>query len=269
MIKEEDPNHPTSTAICRVGREKLDLYRQYCPDIDILGLNGYLDMATLPQRLDHYGWDGPFVITEFGADGPWEVEKSPWNAPLEPNSGQKARAFEWIYRNVVQSNPNCLGSYAFVWCDGQEGLLPWFNMQLPGRILLEPATALGEIWTGAPRGNRPPVISPRNIVLGHDTILSERNWYEFAPGTELTCTVDATDPDGDPIDIRWRLCVEASFDPYFGRTVAQATGNGAILAVPDEAETVCYRLSVVVTDDHAQGATASVPIRASRYHNPI
>jgi Glycosyl hydrolases family 2, TIM barrel domain len=39
MIKKEDPNHPTMTVIAEVVDKKTPLFRDYCPDVDILRLD--------------------------------------------------------------------------------------------------------------------------------------------------------------------------------------------------------------------------------------
>jgi hypothetical protein len=240
-------------------------------DIKAEDLNGYLDMATLPQRLDEYGWDKPFLVTEFGPDGPWEVEKSPWNAPLEPTSTEKARMYQAAYVDIVQNGPSCLGSYAFVWCDKQDGIFPWFNLQLPSGALLEPATALAELWSGTPAANRPPAIGPAGISIRYENSARQRKWYEFPPGAgaSVTCAVDVTDADGGPLEISWRLHADNSSDTHYGEIVGKADGNEIELQLPQSGRTRCYRLSVVVEDAEGNAATASVPIRVSRYFNPI
>lgn len=49
-----------------------------CPDLDLLGINSYGDIYTLSAALKKYGWTKPFLISEWGPDGYWEVRKTPW-----------------------------------------------------------------------------------------------------------------------------------------------------------------------------------------------
>jgi hypothetical protein len=93
MVKQVDPNHPTLTVIAELGAEgiKAKQVKALCPDIDILGINSYGGALSLPTRLKASGWTKPYMVTEFGPNGPWEVGKTSWGAPLEPTSTEKAR----------------------------------------------------------------------------------------------------------------------------------------------------------------------------------
>ena len=86
VAKSEDPDHPTMTVIAEAGGRKISQFMSLCPDIDVLGINSYGGLPTLPKRLADAGLNRPYVITEFGPPGPWEVRKTSWGAPVEPTS---------------------------------------------------------------------------------------------------------------------------------------------------------------------------------------
>jgi hypothetical protein len=48
-------------------------------------------------ELKRQGLDRPYVITEFGPFGWWQVEKTPWGAELEPTSTAKAITYRQSY----------------------------------------------------------------------------------------------------------------------------------------------------------------------------
>ncbi|MBC8101674.1 MAG: hypothetical protein H7Z41_03705, partial [Cytophagales bacterium] len=67
-IKELDPNHPTVTVIAEIGDGgvKAKKVAKLCPSIDILGVNSYGGLASLPTRLRVADWNKPYMVTEFG-----------------------------------------------------------------------------------------------------------------------------------------------------------------------------------------------------------
>jgi hypothetical protein len=51
IAKSEDPDHPTMTVIAEVGGRKISQFMSLCPDVDVLGINSYGSLMTLPKRL--------------------------------------------------------------------------------------------------------------------------------------------------------------------------------------------------------------------------
>ncbi len=73
-IKELDPNHPiTSVEAWTFG---LDWWQQFVPSIDIYGLNSYGPGASyLSNELKKRNIDKPYIITEFGVTGEWDIKE--------------------------------------------------------------------------------------------------------------------------------------------------------------------------------------------------
>ena len=131
MAKELDPNHPTMTVISEVGGKRIEYIHRYCPDVDIVGINSYGGIGSVVERYFKAGGTKPFVITEFGPLGQWEVDKTSWGAPLELTSTAKAEAYLAAYRAAVGAYPDqCLGSYVFVWGSKQEATATWYGLFL-------------------------------------------------------------------------------------------------------------------------------------------
>src|SRR5205823_524063 len=111
---------PTMTVVAEIGGQKVPMLKQHCPDIDILGVNSYGGMASMPMRLQRGGWDRPYIVTEFGPRGPWEVGKTSWGAAFESTSSEKADFYLANYiRSVASQRDRCLGSYVFLWGNKQ------------------------------------------------------------------------------------------------------------------------------------------------------
>jgi hypothetical protein len=97
-IKAIDPFHPVMTVIGTSRMYKLADIIERCPALDLLGLNTYKDIYGLQDTLTKWGWTKPYVIAEWGPSGYWEVRKTPWKAPFEQTSAEKA----FVYRNKYE-----------------------------------------------------------------------------------------------------------------------------------------------------------------------
>ena len=159
-IAKADPDHPTMTVIAEAGGRKIPQFMSLCPDVDVLGINSYAGLPTLPKRLAEAGLDRPYVITEFGPPGPWEVRKTGWGGPVEPTSTEKARIYldEYSFHRRP-ARGRCLGSYAFLWGHKQEATATWFGMFLPSGERLGAVDAMTFAWTGRWPANRVPELS--------------------------------------------------------------------------------------------------------------
>ncbi len=61
-----------------------------CPAIDIIGINSYGGAPSLGARYKSLGGTKPYILTEFGPPGIWEMAKDPIGAFPEPTSTEKA-----------------------------------------------------------------------------------------------------------------------------------------------------------------------------------
>ena len=50
MIKKLDPNHPTMTVTAGIDVTEVAMIKEFCPSIDILGINTYGGMGSLSDR---------------------------------------------------------------------------------------------------------------------------------------------------------------------------------------------------------------------------
>ncbi len=86
MIHEVDPNHLTTTALAGISKDLVGQIKSRAPDLDLLSIQMYADIVNLPHYLQEDGWDGAYMVTEWGATGHWEVAKTEWGAPIENDS---------------------------------------------------------------------------------------------------------------------------------------------------------------------------------------
>lgn len=261
MIKRVDPNHPTMTVIAEIGGEKLPSVKKFCPDVDIMGLNSYGGVLSLPDRYHAAGVNKPFIVTEYGPAGTWETPKNAYGVTAEKTSTEKAAVYGAAAAKF-EKDPMCLGSYAFIWGDKREATLTWFGLFLPapGRERTGGIDALQEVWTGKPPVNRVPVVEPIRIA-GTDNV---------SGGDTVKASFKASDPENDPIKVRWVL--QSELDPSEGgdavaerpahpEAIVQSTNSDVTLKMPTEGGV--YRLYAFVTDDHGGGAVANVPLHVN------
>lgn len=261
MIKKLDPNHPTSTVVAEVSEEKIRNISKYCPDIDVLGINSYGGLPTLPQRLKKFGWTKPYIVTEFGPNGPWERPKTEWKAALEPTSTEKATKYASDYKNSIAGQPNwCLGSFAFLWGNKQEETPTWFGMFLPTGERTQAIEEISFGWTNQYPANRAPRIQSVSTDLAGKTI---------RPGSEIMVRVNAIDPNGDSLRYRWEIRSEAVDKRFAGeneKTPGVVPGpwqsvKSSALKLNFARETGNFRLYVFVTDGKGNAATANFPFQ--------
>ena len=90
QVKKEDPHHPVMTVVAELGGEgeKVKAFHEHCPSIDILGINTYGGTDSIPSRYRSAGGTKPYIVTEFGPNGPWEVGQNSIGAVEEPTSTQ-------------------------------------------------------------------------------------------------------------------------------------------------------------------------------------
>jgi hypothetical protein len=253
-----DPNHPTMTVIAEIGGDRVKSINQYCPDIDIVGINTYGGGPSVAERYVKEGGVKPYVLTEFGPPGTWEVGKNEWKASNELSSTAKGDFYALTWNKSIKDQPLALGGYAFTWGFKQEATATWFGMMLPDGGLLAAVDAMTEIWTGAPPKQRVPRIDSLKVETPAKT----------APGATVKASLVASDPDKDPISVKWILQYDPMNEAVGGETQATPpTYPEAILTASNDAVTVKmpkfsggYRLFAFVSDGKGGAAVANVPL---------
>jgi len=144
-----DPNHPTSTVTAGLDSMEVQHILRRAPDIDLLGINTYGDIAGVPANIRRFGWNGPYMITEWGPNGYWESPVTPWKAAVEQSSTEKKRVYLERYdRYIGPEKAQCVGSYAFLWGAKQEYTETWFGLFSKDNLPTEPIDALEYVFTG-------------------------------------------------------------------------------------------------------------------------
>jgi hypothetical protein len=265
MIHEVDPNHPALTV---VGDDWVDYgniqeIERRAPDLDLLGVNDYHAMGKVPAHIRTYDWNKPYVMTEWGPSGDWAVPRTEWKAAMEETSTEKAQLILENYRNVmVKDAERCLGSYVFIWLWRFERTHTWYGMFLESGERTEAVNVMQYVWTGHWPANR----APRIEELAIDGKLAADNIY-LKPGDPHTAALKVSDPDGDPVTLRWEIVPEVARAGYAGmgekRTnpmpeLIQKTGEREIVFTAPKQQGA-YRVFVFALDGQGNAATANIP----------
>lgn len=263
MIHQVDPNHLTTSPLAGADPKLLREIKTRAPDLDLLAVQTYADIVNLPNHLRETPWDGPYIITEWGATGHWESQKTQWGAPIENDSTVKAHLYETRYESVIAADPkHCLGSYAFLWGQKQERTPTWYGVFLASGEQTESVDVLQHLWSGHWPTNRSPQL--QGAWLNGKTAGES---VRLKGGGTCTAKIIVNDPDNDALAYTWEVLTESSATSVGGDFEAKpslvpgliqnSTTNEIVLKAPTEPG--AYRLFAYVRDGKGHGAHVNIP----------
>jgi len=259
MVKALDPAHPTMTVTAEIGSARVRSVQELCPAIDIHGINSYGGALSVAERYRSAGGTKPYVLTEFGPPGSWEIPSNDWGAPVEISSTDKAAFYRRSYEQGVLAAPDlALGAYAFTWGFKMEATATWFGMFLPDGSPLGAVDVMTELWSGEPPANLAPVIEALTI----------NGEARVDPGDEVRISADVSDPEDAALQVRWALRRESGdyltggdfrpMLPDIEGAVLKGSRTGATLRMPEDPG--AYRVFLYIYDDAGKAATANLPL---------
>lgn len=155
-IHQLDPGRPVSISVRDQDQlaPVLRAHRQAAPSVDILGINSFylehqqrldsLVLATVPDR--------PYLMTEFGAGGYWDYNKTARNGDslwIEPSDFAKAKHLREVWEaHIVAAKGKPLGGFAYCWQDRMEGTATWYGITDEFDQKKAAYYALKKIWSG-------------------------------------------------------------------------------------------------------------------------
>lgn len=269
-IHQVDPHHPVMTTVAGFDAELGDLLKARAPALDLIGIQLYGDIEHLPEMLKAAAWTGPYIVTEWGPTGHWEVPTTAWSAPIEDDSTRKAqRLVDRYQRFIAADQRQCLGSFVFLWGQKQERTPTWYGLFLESGEATAGVDAMHYLWTGAWPENRSPSITPIRI----DGRAAESS-VVLQPGHNHQATVEAADPDGDVLRYHWTIMRESaaitvggdheSVPDVVSTSMTELADGGLRFEAPTTAG--AYRLLVAVGDGKGHAAHANIPFAVEPGH---
>ncbi len=263
MIHEVDPNHPTTTMLAGAQKEVVDEVVARCPSLDFLSFQLYGDIVNLPRYIRESGYQGAYVVSEWGATGHWEVATTEWGRPIEQTSHEKAAAYRERYEKVIASDPQqCIGSFVFLWGQKQERTPTWYGLFLESGETTESCDVMQYLWTGNWPENRVPELK--------QFMIDNRSAYDniqLDPGIAYKATATVEDRDNDTLRYHWEIIPEVpehmqsdggDFEQRPSTVFKTDSDEGTITFTAPESPGE-YRLFIYAFDGHNNAATANIP----------
>ena len=262
FIKKVDPNHPTMTVIAGIDPSKLFMINKYCPSVDVLGINVYGAIEQAHLNVRKYNWTKPYIVTEWGVNGPFEAKKTSWGAKKEPPNGFKANQRLRRYKELIETDKErCLGSYCFLWGYKQESTATWHGMYLNNDNPTEAVDVMHYCWKGKWPSKRAPSIT--------DIRLNEINWksdHLLKKDSVASLSFDYKKYDNSIIKIDYVLYPEAFTNKMGGDfqkspdpltlDILERSSNKILFKVPSKKG--AYRIFAFVKNEYGQSSVANI-----------
>ena len=238
------------------------MVKTHCPSIDVLGVNAYGSIEKLPLNIRRFGWEKPYLVTEWGVNGPFEAPRTAWGAKKEPPGGIKASTRLRRYEEIISADSSmCLGSYCFLWGQKQESTATWHGLFLSDGRPTDGVDAMHKAWHGEWPEKRTPSI--QNVYL------NDFDWKQdhvLTPRTEVNIEIELDDWGGE-ISLRCALFPESTSKKSGGdfqeslreipADFSFAEDDHITFLTPEEPG--AYRVFVTVCRDEMKCSSASLP----------
>ncbi|SDO62051.1 discoidin domain-containing protein [Lentzea jiangxiensis] len=214
-----DANHPVTSTDAWTGAWAY--LKAHTPDLDLYSVNSYGNVCQVRQDWISGGHTKPYLLTEAGPAGEWEVPDDANGVPAEPTDVQKRDGYTQAWNCITGHTGVSFGGTLFHYGTEHDFGAVWFNLTPAGKKRLS-FYAVQRAFGGATPANTPPVISsmavPRTV----------------AAGAPLTIDVAASDPEGDALT--WSAAFNSRYIDDSGGlagTPVRVAGNRLTVTAPD------------------------------------
>ena len=230
-----DPNHPVTSTDAWTGA--WPYYEANAPDLDLYAVNSYNAVCQVRGDWEAGGYTKPYILTEGGPAGEWEVPDDVNGVPAEPADVAKRDGYRRAWDCLTAHTGVALGGTLFHYGTEQDFGGVWFNL-LPGNERRLSYYSVAAAYGGNPGANTPPVISRMDLSRVTDV----------PAGGQFTIDVAASDPNGDALS--WAVMLNSKYIDNAGALVpASFTGSGPFtVRAPDRLGV--WKVYVYARDGH-------------------
>ena len=221
FIHHVDSHHPVTTTFAGFYPKEIQTMLKYCSGLDFFSVQIYGELGHLHEKIKNAGINIPYMVTEYGPTGHWEMPSTVWGREIEEPSGPKARAMMERIHKFFDTDKSglLLGGFLFFWGQKQERTPTWYGVFNKTGEATARVDEITKYWTGIYPNNRAPLTESISI----DGIHAVDSLY-LKPETLHMAEVEFTIPYGDKVDTKWIIMEE----------VEKRSHGGAYEIEPDE-----------------------------------
>ncbi|MBA2396110.1 MAG: discoidin domain-containing protein [Ktedonobacteraceae bacterium] len=214
-----DPNHPVTSTDAWTGA--WPYYKANAPHLDLYAVNSYGAACSVKQNWISGGYTVPYIVTESGPAGEWEVPNDANGVPTQETDVQNSQGYATAWNCITGHTGVALGATLFHYGIENDFGGIWFNL-IPGRWKRLSDFTVAQLYGGHISTNTPPVIS--NMTLGQTSVPTNG---------QLTVNVNVSDPNGDPL--RYNVMFSSKYvdaNTAFRYATFTQTGPGSFSVTP-------------------------------------
>ncbi|MGZ3145210.1 discoidin domain-containing protein [Lentzea chajnantorensis] len=214
-----DANHPVTNTDAWTGAWVY--LKAHAPDLDLYAVNSYGNVCKVRQDWVGGGYTKPYILTEAGPAGEWEVPNDANGVPAEPTDVQKRDGYTQAWNCITGHTGVSFGGTLFHYGTEYDFGAVWFNLTPAGKKRLS-FYSVQRAFGGATPANTPPVVSAMTVP------------QTVAAGAPLTIDVAASDPDRDAI--AWSAAFNSKYVDNSGglaNAPVRVNGNRLTVTAPD------------------------------------
>ncbi|MEU0303161.1 discoidin domain-containing protein [Streptomyces sp. NPDC006175] len=186
-IHAVDADHPVTSTDAWTGA--WPYYKKNAPDLDLYAVNSYGAVCDIRKTWEEGGFDKPYIVTEGGPAGEWEVPDDANGVPDEPTDVAKADGYGKAWECVTDHTGVALGATLFHYGTEYDFGGVWFNLLPAGQKRLSYYAVKKAYGAATPGDNTPPVITGMTVD----------NASAVPAGKPFTVRASVSDPDGDQL----------------------------------------------------------------------
>jgi hypothetical protein len=183
-----DPNHPVTTTVAYT--DAWSYLKTGAPNLDFYSVNSYGAIGTVSDGWAAGGYTKPYTVTEYGAEGEWEVPDDVNGVPTEPTDLEKREDYTFAWNEIIGHTGVGLGGFAFIYGHHEDFAGIWLNLKHPGDLRRLTYYAVKDAYTDAPlTDNLPPEVNTMTISPASNV----------PAGSTVTVSIDVNDPENDAL----------------------------------------------------------------------
>jgi hypothetical protein len=181
-IHAADPNHPVTSTDAWTGA--WPYYKANSPDLDLYAVNSYGSVCNVKQDWINGGFTKPYIVTESGPAGEWEVPNDANGVPTQDTDQQSAAGYTTAWQCISGHAGVALGATLFNYGNENDFGGIWFNLA-PGGWKRLSYYQVAAAYGGTPQSDTPPVISGMSLS----------QTANVSAGGQFGVTIGVTDAD--------------------------------------------------------------------------